>query len=282
MVLDMNHYSMALVLGYLAESGSVKSGEVAERLGLKLKHASMVLLRCFRRGFASRRRYKRGKVHGYVYQLTDKGAEWLLYKASQNKNANLHNRKSIMEVSCPPNPAVSHQIAKPKPQYSFERQIKDLVWDYAIAKHAFQNVPSQENPKSNIIVSKCDSEMSVFLLNKKERNKRINCEGLLKETLAVNQELIRIIIRLLAEHRSSKDSELERSLERTERMADRIRLERKIVSSVLKERLARVQMNKEHSHAIRFRRCINNRWWDLLPPGSNRPLPPVRGPARWA
>lgn len=90
---------MMLVLLYLAESGPAESGEVAESLNLKPKHASMVLLRCCDRKFASRRPYQRGRVHGYVYQLTDEGAKWVLYKASQKTNADLNDRKSTIQVA---------------------------------------------------------------------------------------------------------------------------------------------------------------------------------------
>jgi len=91
---------MSLVLVYLAESGPAKSGEVAEglkSLRISCKYASLVLTRCYRRRFVSRRPYKRGRERGYVYQLSDKGAEWLLYKASQ-KNGDLHDGKPVAEV----------------------------------------------------------------------------------------------------------------------------------------------------------------------------------------
>ena len=98
MVVMMNHSIMFLVLTYLAESGPTKSGEVAERLKISCKYASLVLTRCYRRRFVSRRPYKRGRERGYVYQLSDKGAEWLLYKASHKKEADMHDDKSIMDV----------------------------------------------------------------------------------------------------------------------------------------------------------------------------------------
>jgi len=90
---------MMFVLAYLAESGSAESGEVAESLNLKAKHASMVLLRSRRRGFTSRQPYKRGRAHGYVYQLTEEGAKWLLYKASQKTDSSLNDCKSAMQIT---------------------------------------------------------------------------------------------------------------------------------------------------------------------------------------
>jgi len=81
----MDHSVMFLVLCYLAESGPAKNREIAESLQLELKHASMVLLRCFRRGLVDKHSYRYGKERGYIYSLTDKGAEWMLYKASKKE-----------------------------------------------------------------------------------------------------------------------------------------------------------------------------------------------------
>lgn len=54
----------------------------------------------------------------------------------------------------------------------------------------------------------------------------------------------------------------------------------KLVSSLLRDRLSRRQKVEEVFQAILTCRYVNERWWDLLPLGSNTPLPPVRGPAR--
>jgi len=55
----------------------------------------------------------------------------------------------------------------------------------------------------------------------------------------------------------------------------------KLISSLLQDRLSRKQRDEEMFSARLPCHYINNRWWDLLSPGSNRSLPPVRGPARW-
>lgn len=116
MVVIMNHSIMFLVLTYLAESGPTKSGEVAERLKISCKYASLVLTRCYRRRFVSRRPYKRGRERGYVYQLSDKGAEWLLYKAS-HKNGDLHDGTPVIEVE-------ERSIDSPKLVISSSAQVK--------------------------------------------------------------------------------------------------------------------------------------------------------------
>ncbi|UCC58363.1 MAG: hypothetical protein JSW14_00050 [Candidatus Bathyarchaeum sp.] len=90
---------MTLVLAHLAESGSTVSGEVAESLGISPKHAGMTLLRCYRCGFVSRQPYRRGRVRGYIYELTNKGAEWMLYKASQRKRNRQRERIPTTEFT---------------------------------------------------------------------------------------------------------------------------------------------------------------------------------------
>lgn len=97
----MDHCVMFLILVYLAESGPAKSGEIAEglkSLRISREYASLVLTRCYRRRFVSRCPYKRGRERGYVYQLSDKGAEWLVYKASHKKDTDLHDREPVIEV----------------------------------------------------------------------------------------------------------------------------------------------------------------------------------------
>jgi len=93
---------MFLVLTYLVEHRPAKSGEVAEGLGfISPKYASLVLTRCYRRGFVSRQPYKRGRERGYAYELTDKGTEWILYKVDQRGKARQHDqndRKPRIEV----------------------------------------------------------------------------------------------------------------------------------------------------------------------------------------
>jgi len=95
---------MFLVLADLVESGLAKSGEVAASLkskhGLNVspKYASLALGRCYRRGFVSREPYKLGRVRGFIYELADKGAKWMLYKSDQWKNVDQSDRKPTIEV----------------------------------------------------------------------------------------------------------------------------------------------------------------------------------------
>jgi len=94
----MDHGVMLLVLAFLAESGPAESRKVAEaHTFLSPKYVSLVLTRCYRRGFVSRRPFKRGRVRGYVNELTDEGAEWIMYKASgKEKRALYESQKTIV------------------------------------------------------------------------------------------------------------------------------------------------------------------------------------------
>lgn len=90
---------MFLVLVYLAESESATSGEVAEVFPfISREYASLLLGRCYDRGLVSRTSYKHGRVHGYIYKLNEKGAEWILHKSSQWKISEERERMLEREV----------------------------------------------------------------------------------------------------------------------------------------------------------------------------------------
>ncbi len=75
-----DHDWMFLALCRLAESETATSREVAEGLGVSghAKYISLVLP-VFKDGQQlARAPYKSGRLHGYVYKLTNKGAEWVL------------------------------------------------------------------------------------------------------------------------------------------------------------------------------------------------------------
>jgi DNA-binding MarR family transcriptional regulator len=76
---------MLLVLGCLAELKSAESGRIADELGLNRKHVSVMISRCHSRGFVSGKPFKRGRIRGFVYKLTDEGINWMRLKA-QEKN----------------------------------------------------------------------------------------------------------------------------------------------------------------------------------------------------
>jgi len=73
---------MIEVLGCLAEVDSGETAEIAERVNRSRDYVSLLLGRCWKRGFVKRTAYKRGRVRGFTYKLSERGAGWLSYKAS--------------------------------------------------------------------------------------------------------------------------------------------------------------------------------------------------------
>jgi hypothetical protein len=114
----MSHNLMILALVKAAESGPIRSKELSRSLRISPKYASMTLLRCFRRGFMTRRMEKCGKIREYAYRPTNKGAEWLFYKASQNKTKDTPNDANIVKTNQRRNctPQIKLRRANQEPQ----------------------------------------------------------------------------------------------------------------------------------------------------------------------
>jgi len=78
------------------------------------------------------------------------------------------------------------------------------------------------------------------------------------------------------QHGYSEGFKLGRKIGKLEAESSQIIQQGKLTSSLMRHRLSKKQKEKEAFHAILLRRHINWRWWDLLPRGSDNPLPPVR------
>ena len=336
MVVMMNHSIMLLVLTYLAESGPAKSGEVVEGLkSLRIsgKYASLVLTRCYRQRFVSRRPYKRGRERGYVYQLSDKGAEWLLYKASHKKEADIHDRKPVAEIEersiDSPRLVVSNSAqVKFEEKDSFNRallaattiKLCDVVLNLSDAPETLNwaragkvywqleyqklvpHLPIYMVMAINSMLSESSAPIKrqktildiTFAFLAKER--REDAEYLLYRLEQERGEKERY--KRLYEEKNSKCEVLERELERARGFSEDLKLGRqigkleaeaeeivshgKLISSLLQDRLSRKQRDEEMFSARLACHYINNRWWDILSPSSNIPLPSVRGSARGA
>jgi len=115
----MSHNSMFLVLVKAAESGSITSREASRSLPISPKYASMTLLRCFRQGFLTQRMDQCGKIREYTYRSTNKGAEWLFYKASQNKTKDTTNNANKVKTNQRHNgaPPIRLRRANQEPQH---------------------------------------------------------------------------------------------------------------------------------------------------------------------
>ena len=105
---------MFLILAHLAECRLATSRDVTQQLSfISPKYASLALTRCYRRGFVSRQPYKRGREHGYIYKLTNKGAEWVLYKHSQMTKEDQRDKKPQKHVGNKGIPVQNVMILKP-------------------------------------------------------------------------------------------------------------------------------------------------------------------------
>ena len=140
---------MVLVLTYLSECGSARSRDVAQKLPfISPKYASLVLTRCSRRGFVSRQPYKQGREHGYVYKLTNKGAEWILYKFSQKRT---HYRKPPKQVGNEDVPVQNVMILEPNgtrqenEAFTFLKNELSLVASLNLYSNACQSQKQQFN-----------------------------------------------------------------------------------------------------------------------------------------
>ncbi len=85
-VIGLDHQAMFVVLGCLERFGPSRTCEVAVDVGLEPSYVTVVLQRCSKRKLVRvADRYKLGREHGYVYELTEKGRTWLRIKASKRR-----------------------------------------------------------------------------------------------------------------------------------------------------------------------------------------------------
>lgn len=304
----MHHSVMYLVLVYLAELGRAESGEVAEglrSLRISRKYASLVLTRCYRRRFVSRRPYKRGRERGYVYQLSDKGAEWLQYKASHKKDPDVPDREPTIEAEDKRARLDQRQqirrdfVPTGMVPYTLVMQIVDnyvrayhsLKQRFDLAILALARVSDErdfarwlyltEHEKKLRLLEKLHHQEKAPLHESFRKGSFQGLEFVLKLGMEIGKTntfiltqaaLDRILLMKIAGSFGLSDSGRTVKIERASLRGARALL--------LKDCLSRKQKDEEASQDILTYRYVNERWWDLLPPGSNTPLPPVRGPAR--
>lgn len=158
---------MRLVLRCVDELGRAKSREVAKRLSIvRVEYTSLVLTRCKRRGYVKREPYRRGREHGYVYQLTKRGAEWMMKKAEPK-------RKKTSNLSTTSSPASKSSTA-----------LNSVLWSLMQDNEAYER-ENLELSNSLIMASlaycKCSSERDfIFWQYLSEREQRIELEGTLE------------------------------------------------------------------------------------------------------
>ena len=171
----MDHCRMTIALAYLA-GGPATSGDFArahdESLEISRKHASTLFSRCYRRGFVSRQPYKSGRVRGFVYQLTNRGAKWMFYKSSQSEKVDLNDRKSTMEVGKesihPPNV----NVLKQNPQVPARRDFMSMKVELSLpVAYEFLRAYPSLGQRCDSLEQSYDFAMVVFT----KRRSEIDC-----------------------------------------------------------------------------------------------------------
>jgi DNA-binding PadR family transcriptional regulator len=184
---------MLLVLVHLAGVGSAESGEVAVRLRLNRKYVSLVLCRCKRRGFVSRTAYRRGRERGYIYELTEKGAQWILRKSSSKETVPVPPKpeKEFVKV---PVPVIVYE--QPKSQFDeLLGSLKDLHI-LRTTQAAHDTVPPMSELEMRTLRRQEESEAG-FLLYMSEEERRMKDEELLAEVVKGYQERFSDLLRFL-------------------------------------------------------------------------------------
>ena len=165
---------------------------------VKWKAVAVMLLRCKRQGLLDRARWGRS---GFVYRIVHKGGERLEYLANRpTKSVNL---------------AVSKGIPKPRVQFH------ELILYFATFMHRFWPLRMQENQnRLNTIISYTnESEIDLSRLWREMEHKDAKeeqYEKVIREVVTTNQELMRIIVDLLASSHTNLDFKLGRSVGRFE------------------------------------------------------------------
>lgn len=264
----MDHRLMFLVLTYLAEVDSAESREVAEKLKIKPKHASVLLSRCSRRKLVSRKPYKRGREHGYVYTLNENGANWILHKASKWKTDVPAPSKPVTKA-IPKRPIIIlRQPIQPMSRDSDYEMLRDLASAYAIIKHTKQVSLKTRLPAASPLLMKKHEEDISYMAYKlhDEQKKRQKNEYLLKETLKSNQELIRMCLHFYMAAQKFEPTRHLRfgcSFGKLEMAAEQLASTK--IASMLQERLASKWDAGERSHNIASVCNAMDHWWNTLP-----------------
>jgi hypothetical protein len=196
---------MFLVLVHLVEVGSAESGEIADSLGFNRKYISLVLCRCFRRGFVSRTPYRRGRKRGYIYRCTEKGAKWISHKFSSKETAGVPPKpeKETAKVPVPVFVAV-------RPKSLFDEPLRFLMNSYSLwmTQDALLRKSSASAVRRMAMLKMCtdarEESEAWFLLDMSENKRRMkNEKQLLAEVAKEYQELFSDSLRLYAPTRAA-------------------------------------------------------------------------------
>ncbi len=189
----------------------------------------------------------------YRYRITEKGRERLgLIRAKRERL----QEKPIIVLEKP----IEVKSAGP----SLQEQTMTII-----AMKSWQQSQRKNDILWTSLKWRSEEEDHAFLLwrleqevEEKERYKRLY-GGVNEEMQKLRRQVVEIkdnIPRLRKEY-----FELGRTFGKLEAQSEQLRSEGKSITSLLQDRLERKRKEKEHSHAILFRRALNKRWWNLLP-----------------
>lgn len=267
----MNKLHILLVLedGSLQDAHGVKS-RLLKLLGLECKIDSLRkgLLRLYKQGLLRRQKMKLGR-RSFHYWISEKGRQRLMILEAR--------RKKTREVAFDSLKTYEERCLIDR---CIEFMIEQIISRWFAAKKPY-TTDIDRIILFPLLKERSDERDFLFNLLKQERNEKERYKRLYEEKNAECHKLRQHLVVEENVHPSFMNRfKLAHSTVKMEVITDQRLSTGKIISPMLKERLARKQKEREHSHAILLRRYVNGRWWDLLPPGYNSRLPPVRGPAR--
>lgn len=265
------------VLAVLEDSSFKDAGQVKvllkEYFNLKpsLDAVRKHLERCFDQELVTRKKIGRS----YHYRISVKGRERLRRIRAKREKASEESRGKFAESRESESP-LGEQGKLDLALSLFNRallvatsiELCDVVPMRAIPTIQHETVPS---------ISLLDlarkrreeGEYVFYLLEQERKEKERYKKGYLEEKLKREElEKEHGRIKLDWQRGCLERFKLGRKFGKLEAEREQIILRRKLVSSLLQDRLSRKQKDEEAVHAILLRRCINWRWWDLLPPSA--------------
>lgn len=190
---------MLIVLAHFAEVGSAESGEIADKLRFNRKYVSLVLCRCFRRGFVSRTAYRRGRERGYVYKLTEKGAQWILRKSSSKETVPVVPPKPEKEFVKVPVPVIVYE----RPKSLFDESLLGFLRDSYNLRMTQDALRARSISALEMCVDRRQEESEAwFLLDMSEKKSGKKDEELLAKVAKGYQKLFSDLLRSLAPTRA--------------------------------------------------------------------------------
>lgn len=191
----MDHVAMIEVLDCLAEVDSGGTAEIAERVNRSRDYVSLLLGRCWKRGFVKRTAYKRGRVRGFTYKLSERGADWLSYKASAESEASSQGQVSEISPANPETTKTKRQIVivDPEAGHSF---LTRMPFSFGFGFLSGQQAAERNALSPVIIPGRLSEEEYHYLAGRFEREKKEEVQPLV-ELLKEKDKTIRYLLKYI-------------------------------------------------------------------------------------